>query len=68
MKLIYQLFLLAFTCVSPATAAQIQMPEGFHWVDFRKEAAIVTSVASALNSENYTQPYVKSEFLTILHW
>ena len=30
------------------------MPEGFHWVDFRKEAAIVTSVASALNSENYT--------------
>ena len=55
MKIIHQLFLWTsvYLCI-PTAVAQGQLPEGFHWVDFRKEATTLSSVERALTSEEYT--------------
>lgn len=34
--------------------AQGQLPAGFHWVDFKKDASTVSKVEQALKTENYT--------------
>lgn len=42
------------TSLSTAGIAQSQMPDGFHWVDFKKEVSTVSDVEQALKTENYT--------------
>lgn len=37
-----------------SVTAQSQVPDGFHWVDFRKEVSTVSNVEKALKAENYT--------------
>jgi hypothetical protein len=52
---IRELALLALlTSLSTVGIAQSQMPDGFHWVDFKKEASTVSDVEQALKAENYT--------------
>jgi len=41
-------------CMLTAGLARSQAPAGFHWVDFKKEAATLSNVEQALKAENYT--------------